>query len=269
MKGNAVVSAVQHIRRMRGGAQAHLIRASDGKFYVTKFQNNPQHVRVLANEFLATNLGRVLGLPMPQVEPIEVCDWLITNTPELRIEMPDSSRPCSSGLQLASRYAADPAQEMAFDYLPEAMFPNTVNSENFARVLVFDKWAGNCDGRQAIFTKRIHGRTYRVTFIDQGYCFNAGEWTFPDLPLLGVYGKNAVYSGVTGWDSFEPTLSRAEAFDYTDLWNLASEIPEEWYRDDAEALSRLVETLYKRRLLIRDLITSFRNSHRNPFPNWS
>jgi hypothetical protein len=31
--------AVQHIRRMRGGAQAHLMRCSDGHFYVVKFRN--------------------------------------------------------------------------------------------------------------------------------------------------------------------------------------------------------------------------------------
>ncbi len=77
------ISAVQHLRRLRGGAQSHLLRASDGAFYVTKFQNNPQHIRVLANEMLATRLGLALGLPMPSVEAIEVCDWLIDHTEDL------------------------------------------------------------------------------------------------------------------------------------------------------------------------------------------
>ena len=77
---NTCISAVQHLRPLRGGAQAHLLRASDGACYVTKFQNNPQHIRVLANEMLATNLGRALGLPMPRVEVIEVSDWLIEHT---------------------------------------------------------------------------------------------------------------------------------------------------------------------------------------------
>src|SRR3981189_2189650 len=62
------VSAVQHLRRMRGGSQSHLLRASDGAHYVTKFMNNPQHVRVLANEMLATNLGLRLELPIPRVQ---------------------------------------------------------------------------------------------------------------------------------------------------------------------------------------------------------
>ncbi len=43
------VTAVQQIRRMRGGAQSHLMLGSDGHLYVVKFQNNPPHIRVLAN----------------------------------------------------------------------------------------------------------------------------------------------------------------------------------------------------------------------------
>lgn len=46
------VTAVQQIRRMRGGAQGHLMLGSDDHLYVVKFQNNPQHLRVLANELV-------------------------------------------------------------------------------------------------------------------------------------------------------------------------------------------------------------------------
>ncbi len=37
------VLAVQAIRRMRGGAQSQLMLGADGKLWVVKFQNNPQH----------------------------------------------------------------------------------------------------------------------------------------------------------------------------------------------------------------------------------
>ena len=56
--------AVQHVRRMRGGAQAQLMRCSDGRLYVVKFRNNPQSVRVLANEYLVTHLAQRIGLPV-------------------------------------------------------------------------------------------------------------------------------------------------------------------------------------------------------------
>ena len=66
------VIAVQQIRRMRGGAQSHLMLASDSNLYVVKFRNNPQHVRVLANELLASRLAIEVGLPVPAAEIVEV-----------------------------------------------------------------------------------------------------------------------------------------------------------------------------------------------------
>jgi hypothetical protein len=78
------------------------------------------------------------------------------------------------------------------------------NLNDFARVLVLDKWTCNSDGRQAIFSKGRRRQRYSATFIDQGYCFNAGEWTFPDSPLRGAYANNYVYEGVMGWEAFEP-----------------------------------------------------------------
>ena len=80
------LQAVQHIRRMRGGSQAHLMRASNSHYYVVKFRNNPQDVRILANEYLGTKLGTVLGLPMPEARIIDVSEWLVVNSPELKIE---------------------------------------------------------------------------------------------------------------------------------------------------------------------------------------
>ena len=259
--------AIQHIRRMRGGSQAHLLRASDGAFYVTKFQNNPQHLRVLANEMFASRLGQWLGLPVPRVEVIEVSDWLITHTQDLRVEMGGGAVPCSSGRQLASLYPQVEAQ--VFDYLPESMLLRVANLADFARSLVLDKWTANSDGRQAIFVRQPRARRYQAAFIDQGYCFNAGEWTFPDSALRGVYARNCVYTSVKGWDSFEPALTRAEEADLVDLWRCAEPIPPEWYAYDYSALTQMVELLYERRLMIRDLIGAFRNSSRAPFPNWT
>ncbi len=263
------ISALQHLRRLRGGSQSHLLRASDGASYVTKFQNNPQHVRVLANEMLATRLGLALGLPMPRVEVIEVSDWLIAHTPELRIQLAGAEIRCQSGKQLASLYVSTEGSGLPVDYLPRELLNGVSNLADFARALVLDKWTCNADGRQAIFShKTLRSRRYHATFIDQGYCFNAGEWTFPDFPLRGAYGNNSVYAVVTGWETFEPAISKAEEMDVQTIWQCAADIPEEWYEGDWEGLERLVEKLSKRRRIIRDLITDFGSSPRNPFPNW-
>jgi hypothetical protein len=105
--------------------------------------------------------------------------------------------------------------------------------------------------------------------IDQGFCFNAGEWDFPDAPLRGLYARTRVYQAVTGMESFEPWLERLEdrmggrIFD-----GIASEVPLEWYEFDKGALYRLIEKLWARRRAVRDLILSAKNTYRQPFPNW-
>lgn len=262
------IFAVHHVRKMRGSSQAHLIRASDNNLYVAKFQNNPQHPKVLANEYLASTLGRSLGLPIPEAKIISVEKSLIEQTPELRIKAAQFSVPCASGLQFASRYAADSCQEQVVDCLPISMLKRVSNPQAFACMLAFDKWTGNCDGRQALFIRNSGERSYRAVFIDQGYCFNAEQWSFPDLTLHGVYYRNHFYAGVTGWQSFEPVLPAIERIDIADLRNAALQIPAEWYQHDSKGLSDLIATLHTRRSLVRDLITAFRRDSRNPFPNW-
>jgi hypothetical protein len=235
---------------------------------VTKFQNNPQHIRVLANEMLGTKLGLALGLPMPRVEVIEVSGWLIEQAEDLRITLGGARIPCQSGKQLGSLYVGGESSGMSFDYLPRELLQRVVNIGDFPRVLVLDKWTCNSDGRQATFWRAPRRQRYSATFIDQGYCFNAGEWTFPDSPLRGAYANNYVYEGVVGWEAFEPVLTRAGGMDAQTIWRCAADIPEEWYEGDRIGLERLVETLCHRRQTIRKLIGEFRRSSRSPFPNW-
>jgi hypothetical protein len=253
---------------MRGGAQGHLMRCSDGHFYVVKFRNNPQHLRVLANEILATRLAERTGLPVPVTEVVEVGDWLVEHTPELHIQLAHDVIQCQPGLQFGSRYVVSPLEGQVFDYLPVEMLDRVRNLETFAGMLVMDKWTGNANGRQAAFWRKLRERKYTATFIDQGYCFNAGEWTFPDYPLRGVYARNEVYAGIKGWESFEPWLSRVEKMEGDVVWSVAGEIPPEWYGGEWEALEKLVKELIARRELVRGLIEVFRISARRPFPRW-
>lgn len=261
------VTAVQHVRRMRGGAQSHLMRASDGNLYVVKFKNNPQHLRVLANEMLATRLAERVGLPVPATDVVEVSPWLIEHSPELNIQLAGRTLECEPGLQFGARYVISPLEGRIFDFLPEALFDSVRNLGSFAGMLALDKWTCNANGRQGIFWKRSRDRKYTVTFIDQGYCFNAGEWSFPDSPLRGVYARNWVYAGITGWESFEPWLSAIEQMDESAVAECAGGIPPEWY-GDWDDMERLVCALIKRRSRVRELIDEFRKSSRQPFVGW-
>jgi hypothetical protein len=254
---------------MRGGAQSQLMLGADGNLWVVKFKNNPQHLRVLANELVATRIAEAVGLTVPKSDVVEVSDWLIRNSPEMAVELGRGVRErCSAGLQFGSQFVGGLMPGQVVDYLPEAQMDEVRNLNEFAGMLALDKWTGNCNGRQAVFERKPRERKYRAVFIDQGFCFNAGEWTFPDAPLRGVFARNQVYTRVTGWRSFEPWLSRIEAFDAAKLWAIAEEVPPEWYGGDLGVIERLMERLLERRGRVRELIGSFRDSNREPFPNW-
>ena len=262
------VQAVQQIRRMRGGAQGQLMLGSDGELYVVKFQNNPQHVRVLANEFLATRLAGAVGLSVPQVEIVDVSEWLIKNTPELEIDLGRERERCKAGLNFGSKFVGGLMPGQVVDYLPEEQMAEVRNLEEFAGMLALDKWTGNANGRQAVFWRRQREKRYRAVFIDQGYCFHAGEWRFEDAPLRGVYHRNDVYKNVTDWMCFEPWLTRLEKLPTETVWAQAAEVPPEWYGGDMTEMEELVERLLRRQARIREFIEGFAVSDRGPFPKW-
>ena len=263
-----MVLAVEHIRRMRGGAQSHLMRCDDGGYYVVKFQNNPQHLRILANEMLGTRVAGCLGLPVPRVEVVEARRELIELTADLVIQLGTGRTACRAGRQFGSRYPGDPAEMLVYDFLPEEQLNQVENLADFAGMLVFDKWTCNTNGRQAIFFVEPGRSRYQAKPIDQGFCFNAGEWNFPDAPLRGLYNRHSVYRHITGMDSFEPWLSRVERFSRAQLGEIAGTIPPEWYNDEYDKLEEMIGRLEQRRRGVRELITAARDSGRQPFPNW-
>ena len=254
---------------MRGGAQAHLMRCDDDAHYVVKFQNNPQGKRILANELLGSRLAARLGLPVPAAEVVEVRGELIAQTEDLVMQMGRGRAPCQAGQQFGSRYPDTPARVVVFDFLPEEQLRTVVNLSDFCGMLVFDKWTCNTNGRQAVFFRLAHETHYRASMIDQGFCFNAGEWNFPDAPLRGLYPRHRVYESVRGVDAFESWIARVEErMTETVVEEVSSEIPPEWYEDDTEALEKMLLHLLRRRKLVRDLIVAAWKSTLQPFPNW-
>jgi hypothetical protein len=223
---------------------------------------------VLANEYLASKLAAAAGLTTPAVEVVDVDPWLIDNTPELEMDFGRTRERCRAGLQFGSRFAGGLMPGHVTDYLAEEQLTALKNVAEFAGVLALDKWTGNANGRQAVFTKMTRERRYRAVFIDFGYCFFAGDWKFEDAPLRGVYYRNDVYRTISGWESFEPWLSRLETMPAEAVWNAAGEVPPEWYGGDTSEMEALVEKLLARRGRIRELIKLFGDSERKPFPNW-
>ncbi len=260
---------------MRGGSQPWLLRSEDGGFYVVKFQSNPQHVRVLANEMLAGQLARLIGLPAAQPAFIEVSSEL--TPPGAAANAPaGAQRPVEppardlAGLHFGSRFPGDPTATFAVEFLPDPLLRRVQNlRETFLGALVFDQWTSNCDGRQVLFRRPAssHGE-YTACLIDHGFCFSDGDWDFHDGIVHGLYPRRLVYESVRDLDSFEPFLNRIENLQPAELSACAEEIPETWCDGEPGGPARLMESLYLRRRTLRQALVDLKNSSLRPFPNW-
>jgi hypothetical protein len=274
------VKAVRLIRKMRGGAQAHLMEATDGQHYVVKFLNNPQHRRILVNEWISGVLLHYLGLSTPNAALVEVTRDFLCDNPEVYIQLGSSRQPVIPGRHFGSRFPGDPARTVVYDFLPDVLLSQVTNRSEFAGLLAFDQWTGNADSRQAIFF-RARLREWLPTFeahpqklgfvaqmVDHGFVFDGPHWRFGDSPLLGVYFRPAVYSGIRSLDDFQPWLERIIHFPEHIIDQAIRQLPPAWIEGEDQPLTQLLEQLMNRRRRVPNLLENCRKARSNFFPNW-
>lgn len=275
------VNARRLIRKMRGGAQAHLLEADDGHFYVVKFRNNPQHRRVLINEWIASTFLQYLQVAAPETAIVRLSPEFVAQNPDACIALGHEKLPIEPGWHFGSRYPGDPSRVAVYDFVPDSLLSRIENRNEFLGVLAFDKWTGNADARQSIFLRArlreyvptFQGHALRVGFlammVDHGYIFNGPHWTYLDSPLSGLYFRPSVYSHVRGWEDFQPWLDRIINFPEEIFDDALGRLPSEWLNGDRDELHGLLEKLMARRRRVPDLIEDCRRSTIRPFPNWT
>src|SRR5918999_665782 len=234
------VDARRLIRKLRGGAQSHLIEAADGHFYVVKFRNNPQHRRVLVNEWIANTLLEYLQIAVPKHAIVRLSPEFIAESPELYLQIGGRKEPVTPGWHFGSRYPGNPARDAVYDFVPDALLGKVGNASDFAGMLAFDKWTGNADARQAIFIRarlREYAPSYadhplRIGFIalmiDHGYIFNGPNWDYIDAAAAGLYFRPSVYVNLRGLADLQPWLDRIIEFPDVVIDDSLRQLPPEW-----------------------------------------
>lgn len=272
--------AIRHVRRMRGGAQAHLLEADDRNWYVVKFRNNLQHHRVLINELMSSIFLRYLKVAIPESAVIQLSPEFLAASPELHLQLGARRIEVEPGWHFGSRYPGDPARTAVYDFLPDALLERVANPDDFRAVLVFDKWAANADGRQCIFYRALvrgpadaaepdPGRpAFVAQMIDHGYAFNGPHWDFPESAVQGLYARRIVYQSVRSLDDFQPWLDQVRHFPEEVVDRAWKSLPADWTDGEEDQLERLLEQLYERRGRVPELITACREARTNPFPRW-
>lgn len=258
------VMAIEYVRRMPGGSQAHLMRAQDDNYYVVKFQNNPQGLRILVNEMLGASLAALLGLPVPKAAVVDVPEELIRYSEGMVIQLGRGRQACQAGLCFGSLFALG-----SKSFVPDGLTAGVVeNFLDFLGMLVFDRWTGNSDVRQVVFVPGNDQSLVRAVMIDQGFCFGGERWAICDTTRQGISHYHSMYSQVSGLRSFEPWLTRLEQeIDAQTLHEAASRVPPEWYRYNVDALNRLICWLDLRRMFVRSMLAYSLRSLSDVFPN--
>lgn len=267
------VAARRHIRRLRGGAQAHLLEGSDGHHYAVKFTNNPQHRRVLVNELVGHLLMRHLGIRTPPAALFKVGPEFLREFPELYLECARGKKAVEAGLHFGSRLPADPRTAAIYDFLPELILPKVANLDDFLGALVFDKWTAQTDARQAVFARdrtRTGRQAWHAWMIDNGFLFGGQEWTFRDAPLAGLYWPS-IYRNALNPSLYEPWVARIVQLPRCVFGQIAAQIPSAWLGEGTlSEVENLLDRLDRRRQrvvwLVKDALQALADSNLRKAP---
>jgi hypothetical protein len=128
--------ATRYVAPLReGGSLPGLMEADDGGLYVVKFRGAGQGPKALIAELLAGELGRMLGLAVPEIAFVELDPALARAEPDPEIQ---DLLEASPGLNLGLDYLPG---ALAFDASAAAALP----AELAAEVVWFDAFVTNVD----------------------------------------------------------------------------------------------------------------------------
>jgi hypothetical protein len=133
------VTAVRYVTPLReGGSMPGLVEGDDHRLYALKWSGAAQGRKALVAEVLAGELGRGLGLPVPELVRIDLDPVLARSEPEQQIqEQMRASGWASGGLNIGLAFASG-----ALNFDPLCF---EVPAALAARVLWFDALIGNVD----------------------------------------------------------------------------------------------------------------------------
>jgi hypothetical protein len=250
--------AIRFVRKMRGGAQAHLLEADDGNFYVVKFLENPQGKRILVNEWLASHILAHLGVATPAVRLIQISTAFLKASPDVFIQLAHRKLSVAPGTHFGSRFPGHPDCVAVYDLFPSALLGKVANRSDFLGALVLDRWLANTDCRQAIFHRKAirsvavggtpsrSGGTYLAEMVDFSLMFDGQHWEFIDRVGQGVYRDLEVYAGF-GAPDLELWTDAVRNFPSSFVRETAAGIPITWREADGDPFARLLDRLLKRR----------------------
>ena len=250
----------QFYRKLRGGSQAILAKASDGKVYVVKFRNNPQGPHLLFNESMGTELYRTAGLPVPAWRPLTVTRQFVEFNRGCWMQSPDGLIQPQTGLCFGSRFVGGDNIRL-YEVLPVKHIESVRNRLDFWQAWLLDVCAAHADNRQAIFRQEGEGH-YNAVFIDHGHMFCSPKGNVsPHFIASRYYLDPRIYPNVCS-EIIRGLRKRTMRLDLDGLWAGVLTLPDEWMTRSAvskfaECLHTLADSHSIERVI--DMITNLQN----------
>jgi hypothetical protein len=222
------LEAVAALRRMRGGSQSVLMRASDGALYVVKMMGNPQGPNVLANEVLGNELASHLGLCVPVWRPIRLSDEFLDRNRLCWFESISGIMRPPAGVHFALLALGQNSMTRSEEVLPGSWISRLGNRTDFVAMLVLDLWANHMDNRQAIFVRSGDTESITAVFVDNGDMFGGPFGQLQHRPGTTLYLDRRVYGVPSLGKVCSQWLRRIRSINEGEVLRLVRLIPDEW-----------------------------------------
>lgn len=249
------VKAMRYVTPLReGGSLPAIIEADDDGLYVLKFRGAGQGAKALIAELIAGEIGRVLGLRVPEIVFVELDAVLARTEPDPEIQ---ELIKASGGLNLALDYLPG---SITFDPLIEKP------SEKLASQIVwFDAFTANVDRTARNANMLLWHKN--IWLIDHGAAlyFHHNWEKFPeneDDPFRRI--KDHILLSFAGEIENADAEMSAKLTDDV-LSEIVALIPDEWLKDENAQrkiyFRFLTNRLRGRREFVKEAIDARRNLH--------
>jgi len=213
------VDAIGYISPVGPEWGCHLIRGRDGFQYIVTVPSGFPCEKVLASQVICNSLARSFGLAVPRVAIISI-------DAGLRKDAHDTPS-----------YA--PTQDK------RRMTPRNIRQQLGS--LVFDIWTMSLLPRQ--WLSGFNEATGKVDsiLVDNNGGLAGGDWIrFLASEIKSLVAPQASAANVRRWEQLDPWISRAIGLDLNPLWEIAFQMPPEWYGCDRQILASVLGKLATR-----------------------
>ena len=240
-----------------------MVRASDERFYVVKFQNNPQGNRTLINEWITQGILRRLKVATPDLKVLHLAE--LAEHPDLYFSVGAHRLRIAPGAHLGSVCPVDPISNTILDFLPAKLYDRVNNLDEFGTMFVLDRWLNQIDRRQVIYIRdrrKNSSLAMQALFIDNGLALGGTHWRFTDSHLFGLpFGYGDIYSRIDMRSVCESAIDQVVSLPADDIISLVRQVPRPWFSGNAESeqLERVLHELCRRRVRLAELVTDHLN----------